>query len=168
MNNKTPIVEFPVETTSFDEMFPVGIPLPWGNANLPSARFVWVEGQEFDLAANPKLAAIYPSGFLPDPRWDFFRYVPRDQTPLHKSPQSVQPLTFLGVPMDPHGHASKYGEGNTGGGLQCRKYGSTQRNYTVSDMVNPISAGTPKGVIGGTGESTKPQSMDWYCIMRVR
>lgn len=49
------------------ESLPVGVPLPWPTDTPPSGYIV-MQGQPFDKAAYPKLAAAYPSGVLPDMR----------------------------------------------------------------------------------------------------
>ncbi|WP_038904551.1 phage tail protein [Dickeya zeae] len=49
-----------------------GIPLPWPQAIAPTG---WLKcnGQAFDKTLYPKLAALYPSGTLPDLRGEFIR-----------------------------------------------------------------------------------------------
>ena len=49
------------------ETLPVGVPLPWPTDTPPSGYIV-MQGQTFDKAAYPKLAAAYPTGVLPDMR----------------------------------------------------------------------------------------------------
>lgn len=49
------------------ETLPVGVPLPWPTDTPPSGYIV-MQGQPFDKAAYPKLAAVYPTGVLPDMR----------------------------------------------------------------------------------------------------
>ena len=49
------------------DSLPVGVPLPWPTDTPPSGYIV-MQGQPFDKAAYPKLAAAYPSGVLPDMR----------------------------------------------------------------------------------------------------
>ncbi|UJR55023.1 phage tail protein [Dickeya zeae] len=50
----------------------IGIPLPWPQAVAPTG---WLKcnGQAFDKTLYPKLAALYPSGALPDLRGEFIR-----------------------------------------------------------------------------------------------
>lgn len=50
-----------------DEVFPVGAPIPWPSDALPSG-YAFMQGQAFDKAAYPLLAAAYPSGVIPDMR----------------------------------------------------------------------------------------------------
>lgn len=54
------------------DTFPVGSPIPWPSNTLPTGYF-FCHGQAFDKARNPKLALVYPSGFLPDLRGVFLR-----------------------------------------------------------------------------------------------
>lgn len=49
------------------ETLPVGVPLPWPTDTPPSGYIV-MQGQPFDKAAYPQLAAAYPTGVLPDMR----------------------------------------------------------------------------------------------------
>lgn len=49
------------------ETLPVGVPLPWPT-DTPPAGYIVMQGQPFDKAAYPQLAAAYPTGVLPDMR----------------------------------------------------------------------------------------------------
>ncbi|HCJ5608213.1 TPA: tail fiber protein [Escherichia coli] len=51
---------------------PVGVPVPWPSATPPTG---WLKcnGSSFSLASYPKLAAVFPSGVLPDLRGEFIR-----------------------------------------------------------------------------------------------
>uniref|UniRef100_UPI003F56E7D2 phage tail protein n=1 Tax=Siccibacter turicensis TaxID=357233 RepID=UPI003F56E7D2 len=51
---------------------PVGVPVPWPSATLP-AGWLKYNGAAFDKTRYPKLAAVYPSGVLPDLRGEFIR-----------------------------------------------------------------------------------------------
>ncbi|OON40760.1 phage tail protein [Izhakiella australiensis] len=55
-----------------DKYIPAGFPLPWPKATPPEG---WLKcnGSVFDKAKYPKLAAVYPSGALPDLRGEFLR-----------------------------------------------------------------------------------------------
>ena len=61
-----------ITTSNINNYIPVGIPQPWPSNNLPSG---WLEcnGSAFDKNQFPKLAAVYPSGKLPDLRGEFIR-----------------------------------------------------------------------------------------------
>ncbi len=47
--------------------FPVGAPIPWPSDSVPTGYAI-MQGQTFDKAAYPLLAAAYPSGVIPDMR----------------------------------------------------------------------------------------------------
>ncbi|WP_205695164.1 phage tail protein, partial [Siccibacter turicensis] len=51
---------------------PVGVPVPWPSAT-PPAGWLKYNGAAFDKTLYPKLAAVYPSGVLPDLRGEFIR-----------------------------------------------------------------------------------------------
>lgn len=55
-----------------DKYIPVGFPLPWPQA-APPEGWIKCNGATFDKVAYPKLAAVYPSGALPDLRGEFLR-----------------------------------------------------------------------------------------------
>ncbi|EJH1463069.1 tail fiber protein [Escherichia coli] len=51
---------------------PVGVPVPWPSATPPTG---WLKcnGSSFNLSSYPALAAVFPSGVLPDLRGEFIR-----------------------------------------------------------------------------------------------
>ncbi|EJQ6148773.1 tail fiber protein, partial [Escherichia albertii] len=49
------------------DSFPVGAPIPWPSDSVPTG-YALMQGQTFDKAAYPLLAAAYPSGVIPDMR----------------------------------------------------------------------------------------------------
>lgn len=51
---------------------PVGVPVPWPLA-IPPTGWLKYNGASFDKSKFPKLAAVYPSGVLPDLRGEFIR-----------------------------------------------------------------------------------------------
>lgn len=55
-----------------DKYIPAGFPLPWPAAT-PPVGWLKCNGATFDKAKYPKLAAVYPSGSLPDLRGEFLR-----------------------------------------------------------------------------------------------
>ena len=61
-----------ITTSNINNYIPVGIPLPWPTNRLPAG---WLEcnGSAFDKSKFTKLAAVYPSGKLPDLRGLFIR-----------------------------------------------------------------------------------------------
>lgn len=57
-----------------DIVAPIGVPIPWVAATPPNSRFLIAQGQIFDKAAYPKLAALWPAGVIPfDMRGEFPR-----------------------------------------------------------------------------------------------
>ncbi|EMQ4291173.1 tail fiber protein [Escherichia coli] len=46
---------------------PVGTPIPWPSDSVPPG-YALMQGQSFDKGSYPKLAAVYPSGIIPDMR----------------------------------------------------------------------------------------------------
>lgn len=55
-----------------DKYIPAGFPLPWPAAT-PPMGWLKCNGAIFDKTKYPKLAAVYPSGALPDLRGEFLR-----------------------------------------------------------------------------------------------
>ncbi|HAW3674044.1 TPA: tail fiber protein, partial [Escherichia coli] len=53
--------------TPSEQFYPPGAPIPWPSDTVPSG-YALMQGQTFDKSANPKLAAAYPSGVIPDMR----------------------------------------------------------------------------------------------------
>lgn len=52
--------------------YPVGSPIPWPKS-VPPTGFLAMAGQSFNPSTYPKLALVYPSGYLPDMRGEFIR-----------------------------------------------------------------------------------------------
>lgn len=50
----------------------IGIPMPWAGATPPTNHLL-LNGAAFNKTTYPKLAAVYPSGVLPDLRGEFIR-----------------------------------------------------------------------------------------------
>ncbi|MDE9554650.1 phage tail protein [Xenorhabdus bovienii] len=81
---------------------PVGVPLPWSQANPPSGYLV-CNGQSFNKSTYPKLGLAYPSGKLPDLRGEFIRgldtgrNVDSGRNVLSFQEQSIQRHTHSGV-----------------------------------------------------------------------
>ncbi|AKE45305.1 long tail fiber protein distal subunit [Escherichia coli O157 typing phage 3] len=53
--------------TDIVSSYPIGAPIPWPT-DTPPEGYAIMEGQTFDTGLYPKLAAVYPSGTLPDMR----------------------------------------------------------------------------------------------------
>lgn len=54
--------------------YPVGAPIPWPKSTVPYG-YLTCNGQSFNKASYPQLAAAYPDGILPDLRAEFIRGV---------------------------------------------------------------------------------------------
>ena len=61
-----------ITTSNINNYIPIGIPLPWPKTTPPSGWFE-CNGSAFDKSKFTKLAAVYPSGKLPDLRGEFIR-----------------------------------------------------------------------------------------------
>ena len=157
--------ELPIESLDINDIVPIGSTIEWYSLILPSDRFVFVIGQEFDKVTYDKLAVFFPSGILPDPRYDFIRYTGIENVAGTKVEQSVQPLTFVGNAMAPHLHNGvNTNQGSIGGvGFMGNGYRQSFSRNTVA-----ASAGTPSGRITGTGKETAPRHMLVYPIMRIK
>lgn len=55
-------------TLNFNDVYPIGAPIPWPSDSAPSGLFAIMQGQTFDKTKYPKLAIAYPSGVIPDMR----------------------------------------------------------------------------------------------------
>ncbi|MEQ5490871.1 phage tail protein [Escherichia coli] len=82
---------------------PVGVPVPWPSATPPTG---WMKcnGSSFNLSSYPALAAVFPSGVLPDLRgefirgWDDGRLVDTDRAVMSSQSARVGYIKFdLGV-----------------------------------------------------------------------
>ena len=168
------INELPLEVITIDDIVPIGVSMEWYSLILPSDRFVFVSGQEFDVTELTSLAIYYPDGVLPDPRWDFIRYVGIDEIANIHHAQSVQPLTFIGNALPEHNH-QKTGvvtdHNRNGHNITAARHKSWSQSggTTVHDVISgTASAGTPTGTIGGTGKETAPRYLTAYPIMRIK
>lgn len=61
-----------ITTENMHNYLPVGIPMPWPTGLPPSGWFE-CNGAQFNVNQFQKLAAAYPSGYLPDLRGEFIR-----------------------------------------------------------------------------------------------
>ncbi|MFS2199377.1 phage tail protein [Pseudomonas sp. Pseusp3] len=84
-NNATGQIKIQVDATDFGHLWtqanfdpasifsvPIGVPFPWPTAT-PPEKCVLMGGQPFNVEWYPILAAVYPSGFLPDLRGESIR-----------------------------------------------------------------------------------------------
>lgn len=84
-NNATGQIKIQVDASDFGHIWtqanfdpaaifslPIGVPFPWPTAT-PPEKCVLMGGQPFNVEWYPALAAVYPSGFLPDLRGESIR-----------------------------------------------------------------------------------------------
>ena len=77
---------------------PVGVPVPWPLA-VPPTGWLKCNGAAFNKTANPKLAAIYPSGVLPDMRgqtirgWDDGRGIDTGRVLLSEQGDAIRQMS---------------------------------------------------------------------------
>lgn len=163
--------ELPLETTDINNIVSIGDPIYRMSPILPSDRFGWLEGQEFDVVVFPALAKVYPNGVLPDPRYRYFKVVDKttDQSGVLIE-QSVQPLTFIGDVMSPHTH--EYTLAGVSNKDSTKNTSAPDPNVLIhsprSMPTTGASAGTPTGTIGGTSILTQPNSITAYCMCRIK
>ncbi|WP_165370660.1 tail fiber protein [Aliivibrio finisterrensis] len=142
----------------------IGAPIYWPLPSCPKGYLPMI-GQAFDKVAYPELALVYPDGFLPDSREDYFRIASEGQEPLTRQEQSVQPLGFVGDDLGDHYHPIQYNAAASHGGSRLAGYTNVTSSYSKS--TGAASAGTPTGVITGTDVETRPRSLLWNCITRA-
>jgi hypothetical protein len=61
-----------ITTENVSDFLPVGIPMPWPTTT-PPRGWLKCNGWQFDKNRYPRLAQVYPSGYLPDLRGEFIR-----------------------------------------------------------------------------------------------
>lgn len=155
--------ELPLETTDINNIVSIGDPIYRMSPILPSDRFGWMIGQEFDVLEYPELALVYPSGKLPDPRYRYFKIVDITDAANTIENQSVQHLTFIG---NSHSHTTTIrAAGNS--------HPNNQTQYFIGDggagnRSTTTSAVTVSGKIGGTSPLTQPNSITAYCMCRIK
>ncbi|QWV60330.1 long-tail fiber protein [Escherichia phage S143_2] len=69
--------------------YPIGAPIPWPT-DTPPEGYAIMEGQTFDTDLYPKLAAVYPSGALPDMRGQTIKGKPSGRDVLSTEADGVK------------------------------------------------------------------------------
>ncbi|UYE94917.1 tail fiber [Escherichia phage vB_EcoM-pJBB] len=69
--------------------YPIGAPIPWPT-DTPPEGYAVMEGQTFDTDLYPKLAAVYPSGALPDMRGQTIKGKPSGRAVLSTEADGVK------------------------------------------------------------------------------
>lgn len=153
-----------------EEQLPVGSITMWGGSSAPDG---WLELNGGSTTGYPELEKIYGAN-LPDFRGEFVRGydngrgVDSGRSILTAQSNSVQPLTFKGDALPPHNHKDPIQ------GSHDNRY-SDRTNNTYWGKGNPnskwytssVSAGTPTGIIEGTGNETRPRNISVMYIVKA-
>lgn len=75
--------------TDIVSSYPIGAPIPWPT-DTPPEGYAIMEGQTFDADLYPKLAAVYPSGTLPDMRGQTIKGKPSGRDVLSTEADGVK------------------------------------------------------------------------------
>lgn len=75
--------------TDIVSSYPIGAPIPWPT-DTPPEGYAIMEGQTFDADLYPKLAAVYPSGALPDMRGQTIKGKPSGRDVLSTEADGVK------------------------------------------------------------------------------
>ncbi|URY15503.1 tail fiber [Shigella phage ESh33] len=75
--------------TDIVSSYPIGAPIPWPT-DTPPEGYAIMEGQTFDTGLYPKLAAVYPSGTLPDMRGQTIKGKPSGRAVLSTEADGVK------------------------------------------------------------------------------
>lgn len=75
--------------TDIVSSYPIGAPIPWPT-DTPPEGYAIMEGQTFDASLYPKLAAVYPSGALPDMRGQTIKGKPSGRAVLSTEADGVK------------------------------------------------------------------------------
>ena len=75
--------------TDIVSSYPIGAPIPWPT-DTPPEGYTIMEGQTFDAELYPKLAAVYPSGSLPDMRGQTIKGKPSGRAVLSTEADGVK------------------------------------------------------------------------------
>lgn len=75
--------------TDIVSSYPIGAPIPWPT-DTPPEGYAIMEGQKFDTDLYPKLAAVYPSGSLPDMRGQTIKGKPSGRAVLSTEADGVK------------------------------------------------------------------------------
>lgn len=127
----------------------IGIPMPWAGATPPTNHLL-LNGASFNKAAYPKLAAVYPSGVLPDLRGEFIRG--------WDNAKGADPSRSLLSWQDATGITDWHGDG--GAPKPPRNY------YTCADRV--VSAGAGFTAFGDSNPAFNISGITSYIFTRPR
>ncbi|HFI7481169.1 TPA: tail fiber protein [Escherichia coli] len=141
---------------------PVGVPVPYPLATPPTG---WLKcnGSTFNLSSYPALAAVFPSGVLPDLRGEFIRG--------WDDGRGVDPSRNLGSSqtdqLQNHGHSNlRLSFAAAGGGNGALPDGS-QPLTGDGDAVGPVSSTNFAGGQPRVGAETRPRNIAFNYIVRA-
>ncbi|GLT20536.1 hypothetical protein GCM10007938_43210 [Vibrio zhanjiangensis] len=120
---------------------PIGIPYPWFSDSAPQG-FAIMKGQEFDKEANPNLAILFPSGYLPDLRGCGLIGKENDEAIA----------TFEEGQVKEHGHPNSIASSTDLGTKSTNVTGSHNHSYSI--YANQFNPNTQRPVTGATGAQT--------------
>ncbi|MEA9389566.1 phage tail protein [Acerihabitans sp. TG2] len=143
-------------------LIPVGIPLPWPTATPPSG---WLKcnGAVFNKTTYPLLAAIYPTGILPDLRGEFIRGF--DDARGVDAGRSLLSLQLDVLQQHGHGPIRLSGIGSGGGNLAVPDGGSSLSGD--GNLVGAVSNTAYNGSSPRTGAETRPRNVAFNYIVRA-
>lgn len=136
---------------------PVGVPVPWPSATPPTG---WLKcnGSTFSLTSFPALAAVFPSGKLPDLRgefirgWDDGRNIDTGRSILTSQSGSVLGR-FVGV--------------SNGGDLYTLVSNVDGEGILNAGWVRLGSGGIVSPAVGQTGGTVRPRNIAFNYIVRA-
>lgn len=152
--------------TDIVSSYPIGAPIPWPT-DTPPEGYAIMEGQTFDAGLYPKLAAVYPSGALPDMRGQTIKGKPSGRAVLSTEADGVKShshsasasSTDLGTKTT---SSFDYGSKTTSSFDYGTKTSNTtgNHNHTVSGNTSSAGAHThTEGVRYSTGSAnTRPSA----------
>nr|WP_291969934.1 phage tail protein [Candidatus Symbiopectobacterium sp.] len=149
---------------------PAGIPLPFPRAFVPEV-FLKYNGQTFNKTTHPVLAALYPTGKLPNLRGEFIRGfdegrgVDPGRSLLSAQNDAMQPITAKWVIDDQA----------AGGSIDYPPSGALYIDSTATvnyDAVSSRDSGGARGVFDSprqtrTANETRPRNIAFNYIVRA-
>ncbi|MCV9878859.1 phage tail protein [Brenneria izbisi] len=145
-----------------------GIPLPYPSATAP-AGWLKCNGQAFDKAKYPKLAALYSSGKLPDLRgefirgWDDARGVDASRVMLSAQSDAMQPIT-AGWTIDDQTTDTTY---PPSGALYSDGIGTVNYDAGSDRSSNGAKAHFDSSRVTRTASETRPRNIAFNYIVRA-
>lgn len=162
-----------------DAVFPVGMRLDWPSLILPDnaalgVKYLRLNGASFNKTLYPKLAAIYPSGVLPDMRgdtirgYDDARGIDQGRDLLSEQADAIQNITATinarGMPGISTGvFFSTTGAFNLAAGSGAAVLGASNSSGSTAMDVVTFDASR----VARTSTETRMRNMAWNMIVRA-